>query len=356
MNITLFIDTNILFVKHFYKFKQVNFIYNLKRLINDISVNNFPLTISIILPKIVVDELLQQQIESYNDKMKELNRFDFPNFEIIESVNYPNYLNEILTNELKQVDKPQTRTQIIEYSKNLKIDEIIERAIKKQPPFEGKEKDSDKGFKDVILWEMMVDYQKANKNTKTILCTNDQIFKTSFLIEEFTKRVSSTFKVVNWHKGNSDIIRLLGEILNKPTTLSIESQIIKGFEDLIYKSNLNSLFLDLKFTNPINQSIYFFKQLEIIEFNLISNIAQHEHKGDKGYYYFVVEIKIKYDFVDEVFLKSDIGDIISTSDFYEYEIIFNPKTNIYSIISYDSLEKTEFVNDGIELKKAANNV
>lgn len=355
MDITLFIDTNILFTKNFTDFKKLKFIDNLKRLIKDISVNNFPCNLSIVIPRITIDELIQQQVESYDEKIRDLRKYNFPNFEVIEIENYSEYLGEKLLNEFEYINTPQVKSLIYDYPRNFEFDNIIRRAIKKLPPFEGKEKESDKGFKDVILWEMLIEYQKNNPKSKVILCTDDKKFKSEILTDESTRRVQSVFDIVNWHIGNSEIIELLGETLNKSTKLSLESKIIRDFNDLIFQSNIRDLFNELKFKNPIYNNDYVLKDLKIIEFNLLTDITPHEHLGITGFYYFMVEIKIKFDFVDEIFMKSDFGDIISKSDFYEYEILYNSKKNEYLIISYDSIDSIEYINDGFKLMKAEKN-
>lgn len=52
---------------------------------------------------------------------------------------------------------------------------IIDDAISKKPPFEGKDKQSDKGFKDTLIWYSILQYAMVNKGTY-YLTTNDNIF------------------------------------------------------------------------------------------------------------------------------------------------------------------------------------
>ena len=49
-------------------------------------------------------------------------------------------------------------------------------AIEKKPPFEGKEKQSDKGFKDVLIFYSMISYAKKNKG-KYYFWSKDNMFK-----------------------------------------------------------------------------------------------------------------------------------------------------------------------------------
>ncbi len=351
MEITLFIDTNILYVNKFNDFRKPKFVENLKRLIKDISVNNFSNRINIVIPRIVIDELIQQQIESYDAKITELRKFKFPEFDIIESDDYAFFINQQLKKDLEFIDNPHTKTLIQEYPPNFEFDNIINRAVRKLPPFEGKQKESDKGFKDVILWEMLIDYQKNNSKSRTILCSCDKIFKSEILLDESTRRVKSVFDVVNWNSGNSDLINKLGELFNTTTKLSLESKIIKDFKDVLYNGNFSNLHKRLKFENPVNQSEYLFKGLEIFDMNVISDISPHEYNGIKDYYYFMVEIKLRLDFTDDVFLDSDFGEIISTTDFYEYEVLYNTQSNDFLLISYDSVDKESYKEEDFKLEK-----
>lgn len=46
---------------------------------------------------------------------------------------------------------------------NQRFDSIVDRAFEKKPPFEGKDKKSDKGFKDALLWESIFEFVSSHQ-------------------------------------------------------------------------------------------------------------------------------------------------------------------------------------------------
>ena len=63
---------------------------------------------------------------------------------------------------------------------------IVNRALKKNPPFEGKDKKSDKGFKDALIWESILDFASQHTNAEIIFYSKDNGFD-NFLSDEFIK-------------------------------------------------------------------------------------------------------------------------------------------------------------------------
>lgn len=53
--------------------------------------------------------------------------------------------------------------RIIPVGEEVYFTQIVNDAIEKKSPFEGKEKQSDKGFKDVLIFYSMMSYAKKNK-------------------------------------------------------------------------------------------------------------------------------------------------------------------------------------------------
>lgn len=63
---------------------------------------------------------------------------------------------------------------------------IVRRAFDKMPPFGGKEKNSDKGFKDVLIWESILEFTLLHQNANILFYTKDNGFKET-LVDEFKK-------------------------------------------------------------------------------------------------------------------------------------------------------------------------
>ncbi|MBY7024000.1 MULTISPECIES: PIN domain-containing protein [Clostridium] len=153
METSIIIDTNSLFVKKYRDFTRIEFLDNVQSLIDDIDLLNQS-GISIVLPQIVIDELVKQQVEEYDRVIKGIGNIKLPFVDINKKTDYKDYIERKLDEEMNKLKKNgKLNFKVITYPKNDALQAIIKRSIEKRPPFEGKDKISDKGFKDVILWE-----------------------------------------------------------------------------------------------------------------------------------------------------------------------------------------------------------
>jgi len=79
-----------------------------------------------------------------------------------------------------------------------KIEKILIRANEKIPPF-NIESNSDKGFKDTLLWLSILDFYKDKKDVEVYLVTNDSVFKRYELAiqNEFFELTKLKIQIVN---------------------------------------------------------------------------------------------------------------------------------------------------------------
>lgn len=146
------------------------------------------------IPKIVWKELEKQNLDAYKKSVKELeskyNNLKLP-FHTLDKdedkdAKYHNHLDEKIKKYKEFLSNGLIRVEELDYPSSSCLTNIIKRAIEKLPPFEGNEKESDKGFKDTILWESILEYKKNNNDIKIILLSNDKIFNKS---DEETKDI-----------------------------------------------------------------------------------------------------------------------------------------------------------------------
>lgn len=85
----------------------------------------------------------------------------------------------------------------------VKINDIYKRAIQKKPPFSGKDKKSDDGFKDTMIWLSILNYSYENY-ANIIFVSNDNDFKNNktefsnrkkILTKEFEKKHKKPIKI-----------------------------------------------------------------------------------------------------------------------------------------------------------------
>ena len=149
MKIALILDTNKIYahkIDSYLEFKPISDFNELIKFKNNENLFNLDFFIS----KITLMEIINQKIINYNKKKEEL-------YKLIEYFNCKNH--KIKINDEKYYQRyfkknveeffEKNDIKIIKY-RNIKLDKIIERALKHKNPFA---KDGDKGFKDTIIWE-----------------------------------------------------------------------------------------------------------------------------------------------------------------------------------------------------------
>lgn len=197
-------DTNILYRRYDKRgdFNEFSFSSTFQNVID--TVNEFDLYeyVTIVIPNVVWNEMIEQEIESHDIKLKELlekcKKFKFPEIEInSKTLDYrrfivnkvSEYKSENLSKFNKVIDLPlPTRNR---------FDSIVERAFDKRPPFEGKDTKSDKGFKDALLWESILEFSENVEHISIILYTKDNIFTNELEQEYNNEFLGSTLKICN---------------------------------------------------------------------------------------------------------------------------------------------------------------
>ena len=84
--IDVFIDTNILHSRN-EQLDKVLFVEKLKEIIEEIEINDIYTEIKILLPRMVLNELYQQQLEMFDDLNKRLENVSMPNMQYDRAFN-----------------------------------------------------------------------------------------------------------------------------------------------------------------------------------------------------------------------------------------------------------------------------
>lgn len=197
--ISIVVDTNVCYVSekkcefdHFYLSTQVS---NLDAWIQFVRNEK----IQIVIPEMTIRELKKQRCDWYSKKKKELldymNNNTFPdikiNFDVEEEFDYSNYIEQQIY-EFFRNSKTIVNTMPITFD----VDSIVNRAIDKKAPFEGKEKQSDKGFKDAVIWESLLAYKRNNPYRKIVYYSKDNRFCKE-LQEEYQNIFGEEIDIIN---------------------------------------------------------------------------------------------------------------------------------------------------------------
>lgn len=336
MGISILIDTNMLHVTNFKDYNKIQFLSNLEKLINDINANEFKDRVTIVLPEIVTDELIQQQIESYNKEIEKLLKIKFPCFDVTKHSDYENHIKSEIDNELTLIKDKLVKIKEAPIPKDLKIHKLVERAIKKNPPFLGKDKESDKGFKDVILWESLIEYKEKNLKEKIILCTDDKIFNSDILELEYFSKFKEDIVIAKWYPGKGDLIDILSHIFKSTPKLSNQSEIFYEFRKVINVENLTKLYNTHRYSRIFEDRLIEFDKIKGFDINELSELSVYGNDDEKDRFHFMAEIRLSvgFYFISNTCNSLGFPNDIIFNDIGEFDFIYNTITKSFSIIGF----------------------
>jgi hypothetical protein len=178
-------DTSVLFPQEYKNYNYLEINKELYDFVSFIRGNSALRHINILIPRIVVRELLKQQIESYNKNIERIRVIlsklsELPGFELqIPEFDYVELINKRLTNFLTKY-----KIGIIEVPEGDVTNKLVEKVINKDKPFY--KKGTDSGFKDAVIWESILEYVKHHQDEHIIFWCGDKDFHSDKLIKEFT--------------------------------------------------------------------------------------------------------------------------------------------------------------------------
>lgn len=157
----LIFDTNALFQAYEKKADFTSFSFNATfenviDMINQLDIYN---QVTVAIPSVVWNEMEKQIIEKHDELLlsykNTITKKLFPEYSIQENlaINYPEYIKTKIMEYKEEISRGLNKVIEMPIASNDRFESIINRAFSKLPPFEGKDKRSDKGFKDALLWE-----------------------------------------------------------------------------------------------------------------------------------------------------------------------------------------------------------
>jgi hypothetical protein len=178
--------------------------------------------IDLAVPDFALKEIVQQKIESYKDDIKvfseirtrlsELKDTDLSNI-ILPEENFD--IESFIDAGLKKFFETE-KFIIINLPDEMVPDvfqSVSKRAIKRKPPFKITNKSSDSGFKDVIIWESILNFKKYDNYKYIYFLTSDNVFGkeyqrefTSFLSKDIFITISTSFLLTDLESRYSEYI------------------------------------------------------------------------------------------------------------------------------------------------------
>lgn len=222
--ICIFLDTNILHSKST-DFTKARFAEKLEELIGEIEVNDLYTYVKLVIPQLVISELRKQQIDDCSNTVKDLRKTKVTSQVIELPKNYEEICDKVFNNTLDGLHNGIVKVDIAPYPPNEALQVLIQRVISKLPPFEGKDKESDKGFKDALIWESLLDYKKRNTKDVLVLYSKDKRITDALLEKEYKGLFGEEIHMIfrdnpNSHKTLLDKLRELSDVEEERATFS----------------------------------------------------------------------------------------------------------------------------------------
>lgn len=199
INYYLIFDTNVLFQSYERKADFTSFSFNAtyENVIDMINQLDIYGQVVVAVPSVVWNEMENQIIEKHDELLlpykTTITKKLFPEYSIHENapINYAKYIKAKIVAYKKDLSCGLNKVIELPIASNSRFDSIINRAFSKLPPFEGKDKKSDKGFKDALLWESILEFASTHPNSKIMYYSKDNVFG-EFLLKEFAENIADS--------------------------------------------------------------------------------------------------------------------------------------------------------------------
>lgn len=292
----------------FSKFELKN---HFDKIINWIEILDLCENVYVGIPVVVWKELTEQICNSYNENMEDIERleknFIFPFCEIkLNEGNYLEYIEEEIKKYKKSLQKEVVNIIELSLPSEKRFESIIEKAFGKKQPFEGPGK-SDKGFKDALIWESIIEYKENNIDKNIILFTNDKIFGKD-LKEEYRLNFSEDIQIICDDDTLFSALENISVQINNNNPIPESNQLVLTFEEWIYSEDFKN---QLKLIEPefgIKTDDITLNDLFVID--IVKTIAEYDE--------ILVKLKIN--------AKFSIKDLIN-----EVEHVYHVSVLVYSV-------------------------
>lgn len=335
----LIIDTNILFQSYqsyadFTSFSLNSSFQNVIEMINRLDIYD---NIEIAIPAVIWNELKKQIVEAHEKRIVEFEKWKFPEYSVKQNkvVNYDIYIDkkisEYKTTLLNGINK------IIELPIPTEkcFERIITRAFEKEAPFEGKEKNSDKGFKDVLIWESILELAENNPKSEFIFYSQDKGFKEK-LVNEFTGLFPNAEIFICSKKDEvKEQLQSWAKEIDAYSYLPIQEDVeYQKLNEWINSVDLIIQLIDYDFDIVEKSRLIKSTSMHLISYK---NIEIHDENENDAIYSFDSKLKILYSFFNGALTE----EIINVHIEVEYNI-----DEIFSIVDAYRINATEYESEG----------
>lgn len=191
-------DTNVLYHSYDKKADFSTFSFNgtYENVVGFINQLDIYERVAIVIPTVVWEEMEHQIVDAHQSKIREFrdraNKHHFPEIFLEDrgDINYSSFIHQVINAYRNNLSSSINTVIELPIASEARYQSIIQRAFEKLPPFEGKDKKSDKGFKDALLWESILEFAAQHNTARFLYYSQDNAFGDA-LEAEFCKSFPS---------------------------------------------------------------------------------------------------------------------------------------------------------------------
>lgn len=289
-------DSNVLYINYdkggdFTKFYFNRTFDNLIDYIQEIDMYEH---ISLMIPNVVWNEMKKQKIDAFDIKSEELKnkltKINLPNLIVNETViDYSEYLEKEIVNYKNLLADNLINISDLELPSMVKFSNIINRAFEKRSPFEGKMTKSDKGFKDALLWESILELKEKDPSVRIIFYCKDGKFDNT-LKEEYESMYDDEIEIFN---NEQDVLSYIDKLAAmkfgvRQKKKKLEEAEISKIRNFISSKDFRTRLITSFQESNIFSDFFVIEDINIINVNnIVSNI-----NNDHIYYELNLDVSI----------------------------------------------------------------
>lgn len=318
----LIFDTNVLYHAYDKKADFASFSFsgtydNVVGFINQLDIYE---KVIVLIPDVVWNEMERQIIEAHQLKIKEFRekvaKHSFPEIVVEDkgAINYSEFIRPVIEKYRDNLSSDINTVLGLPVASEACYQSIVKRAFDKQPPFEGKDKKSDKGFKDALLWESILEFTAKHSKAKIIYYSKDNAFGCE-LEGEFVARFPDA--VLNICATENDVKQCLESWAKEIDIYSytpIEDYVEhREVTEWLQTSDFLIQMIDRDFGLVEKSRLVMDSTVQLLSFDNIQIISQSDEKTE---YSIDAVLELTYTLKDGARIKESINACIAVSNMF----------------------------------------
>ena len=273
--------------------------------------------VTVVIPDVVWKEMECQIIEAHQTKIIEFRdrtrKYLFPEIVLEDKgdINYSDYIHPIIEAYKTNLASDINIVIDLPIASEVRYRSIVKRAFEKRPPFEGKDKKSDKGFKDALLWESIMEFAAQHNTAKFIYYSKDNIFGKE-LEDEFSESFPKANLIIcSTENSVKEHLEIWAKEIDIYSYTPIESYVEhKDVVDWLQSSDFIVQIIDRDFGLVEKSRLIMDSTVRLVSFDDIQILDQTDDNTD---YSIDAVLELGYIFKDGLMIKENINVNIAVS-------------------------------------------